>query len=151
MHNRKKNYKAVMQRKEFIKSTCNFCLLGAAGLALPHLLGCSPAIPVYKTEISNNQIELPLHLFDKNNLQLVRPQGWYYDIAVQKSENNVYAALLLKCTHQDNQLTAAGNGYQCSLHGSQFDATGKVKKGPAEKPLKKYNTTVSENRLIINI
>ncbi len=140
-----------MQRKEFIKSTCNFCLLGAAGFALPYLTGCSPAIPVYKTAINNNQAELPLTLFDKSNLQLVRPKGWYYDIAVQKKENNVYAAILLKCTHQDNQLTASGNGYQCSLHGSQFDATGKVKKGPAEKSLKTYNTTVIDNKLIINI
>ena len=99
-----------MQRKEFIKSTCNFCLRGAAGIALPHLLGCSPAIPVYKTEINNNQVELPISLFDKNKLQLVRPKGWFYDIAVQKNEGNVYSALLLKCTHQDNQLTVGGNG-----------------------------------------
>ena len=35
--------KIKMQRKEFIKSTCNFCLLGAAGFMLPQLIGCSDA------------------------------------------------------------------------------------------------------------
>ncbi|MFT3936926.1 MAG: Rieske (2Fe-2S) protein [Chitinophagaceae bacterium] len=140
-----------MERKEFIKTTCNICLLGAAGILLPQLIGCSPGASVYKTAIANNKLEVPANLFDKAALQLVRPQGWYYDIAVQKNENNTYSALLLKCTHQDNQLTMSGNGYQCSLHGSQFDKAGKVKKGPAEIPLKSYETTIIDNRIIINL
>lgn len=143
--------KIKMQRKEFIKSTCNFCLLGAAGFMLPQLIGCSPAMAVYKTTVKNNQVEMPLTLFEKSNLQFVRPAGWYYDIAVQKKEDNTYAAILMKCTHQENQLTKTGNGFQCSLHGSQFDATGKVRKGPAEKPLKTYTTSIEQNNLIISI
>ena len=141
----------VMERRDFIKSTCNFCLLGAAGVVLPQLMGCSPAMSVYKTDISNNQVSLPTALFDKQVIQLLRPRGWYYDIAVQKTENDGYSAILLKCTHQDNQLTAAGNGYLCSLHGSQFDKAGKVKKGPAEKPLKTFSTSVNDKNIIINL
>jgi Rieske Fe-S protein len=136
-----------MKRKTFIKSACNFCLLGAAGMALPRLLGCSAVTAAYKTDIANNQIELPVSLFDKSTLQLVRPKGWYYDIAVLKNQANEYTALLLKCTHQDNQLTASGNSYQCS----QFDKTGKVKKGPAERALKMYGTVLKDNSIIITI
>jgi nitrite reductase/ring-hydroxylating ferredoxin subunit len=144
--------KIKMQRKDFIKSTCNFCLLGAAGLLLPDLIGCSPAIPVFKTTvINNNQIQIPLTIFDRSPIQFIRPKGWYYDIAIQKKEDSTYSAILLKCTHQDNQLIAVGNGFSCSQHGSQFDKTGKVKKGPAEKPLREYTTVINQGLLIITV
>ncbi len=143
--------KIKMQRREFIKSTCNFCMLGAAGFMLPQLIGCSPAIAVYKTIVNNNQLAIPLTLFEISSIQFVRPAGWYYDIAVQKKEDNTYAAILMKCTHQENQLTKSGNGFHCSLHGSQFDATGKVRKGPAETPLRTYLTSIDQNNLIIRI
>ncbi|HVX49392.1 MAG TPA: Rieske 2Fe-2S domain-containing protein, partial [Chitinophagaceae bacterium] len=112
-----------MQRREFLKASCNICVLGAAGFARPRLTGCSPAasLAVYKTTIVNKQLQVPLNLFDKSPLQIIRPAGWYYDVAVEKKEDNTYRALLMQCTHQENQLTVTGNGFNCSLHGSQFD------------------------------
>ncbi|HRI21636.1 MAG TPA: Rieske (2Fe-2S) protein, partial [Panacibacter sp.] len=98
------------------------------------------------------KITMPLTLFDQSAIQFVRPKGWYYDIAVQKKADNTYSALLLQCTHQENQLTPLGNnGYTCSLHGSQFDMNGNVRKGPAEKHLEQYSTTIQNNNLIIDI
>jgi Rieske Fe-S protein len=140
-----------MDRRSFLKTSCHCCLLGAAGFVLPQLTGCSPAYQVFKTPVRNNLIELPLSLFEKGNLQMVRPEGWYYDIAVQKNDDNTYTALLLKCTHQDNQLNIEGNGFGCSLHGSRFDKAGNVRKGPAEVPLKKFAVTASPDHLVINI
>jgi Rieske Fe-S protein len=140
-----------MDRKDFLKKGCHTCFLGAAALLLPHLTGCGPASKVFQTDLVNNQLEMPLQLFDKNNLQFVRPRGWQYDIAVHKNENGTYLALLMQCTHMDNQLTAAQNGYTCSLHGSRFNSEGMVIKGPAEKGLKRYSTLVNNNNLIIHI
>ena len=141
-----------MERRDFITSACRLCLLGTAGYLLPQVIACSPSrYAVYKTSITNNQVEIPLALFDKNPLQLVRPKGLYYDIAVEKKENNTWSALLLKCTHQENQLTPKSAGFECSLHGSQFDEEGKVTKGPAEMPLKKYQTSVNQNNLVIHL
>ena len=37
------------------------------------------------------------------------------------------------------------------MHGSEFDANGNVKKGPAEKPLERYYTTIENNNLIIQV
>src|SRR5258706_71066 len=122
-----------MKRRDFLKASCQLCLLGSAGLLLTQMSSCSPAAgnAIYKTDVVNNQLEVPLSLFDKAPLQFVRPKGWGYDIAVQKEQDN-YNALLMQCTHQNNQLTVSGNGFYCSLHGSQFDKEGNVKKGPAE-------------------
>jgi Rieske Fe-S protein len=140
-----------MDRRHFIKSTCHACLLGAAGFALPQMAGCSQAYHVFKTQVTDNRVTVPLSLFEKESLQLVRPSGWYYDIAVQKEGDNTYSALLMKCTHQDNQLSAGGNGFECPLHGSRFDKAGNVRKGPAELPLKKYTVTTDKDNLVINI
>jgi Rieske Fe-S protein len=140
-----------MQRRLFIKSSCNMCLLAGAGYFLSDLVACSPAYNVIKTEVVNNEIQIPLAGFVQSNLQFVRPKGWYYDIAVQKKENDIYEALLLQCTHQNNQLTPNGHGYTCNLHGSQFDNNGTVTKGPAEHSLKKYSVTTENNNLIIHL
>lgn len=142
-----------MERRHFIKSSCNVCMLAAAGYFLPKLEGCSPAAyAVFKTDVVDKKITMPLNMFAASPIQLVRPKDWYYDIAVQKNADNTYSALLLQCTHQENQLTPVGNnGYTCSLHGSQFDIKGNVRKGPAEKHLEQYRTTVENNNLIIEI
>ena len=140
-----------MQRREFLKASCNVCLLGAAGIIFPQLTGCAATQGAYTTEVANKMVTIPVSLFDKYAIQLVRPKGWYYDIAVQKNENNTYSALLLQCTHQENQLTKSGNGYSCSLHGSQFDDAGNVTKGPAVQALQRYTTTINNNELIIHL
>lgn len=141
-----------MERRNFIKSACNVCLLGTAGFLAGQLSGCSPSsFPVFKTNVSDKKITVPLTLFDKSTLQIIRPKNMFYDIAVQKKEDNSYTAVLLLCTHQQTQLTVTGNGYSCPLHGSNFDKNGNVLKGPAEKSLQHFNTSVSNNNLIIQI
>jgi len=141
-----------MERRAFLKSSCNVCLLLTAGLILPMLPGCGPAAyQVIHTEIHDDQIQVPLTGFAQSPLQLVRPNGWLYAIAVRKKEDNTYSALLLKCTHQDNQLTTTGNGFTCSLHGSAFNTEGAVTKGPAERALKPYLTTIDQTNLTIHL
>ena len=140
-----------MERRKFISSSCKICLLGTAGFSLTQLIGCATAFPIYKTSITNGSLNVPLNLFDKSVLQIVRPAGWYYDVAVQKNTDNSYSALLLQCTHQENQLTPTGSGYHCSLHGSDFDKQGNVRKGPAEQPLHHFKTSVENNFISIHV
>ena len=135
-----------------MKDGCNLCLLGAAGLLAAELSSCSSAkYSVYKTTVTNKNIEVPASLFAASSLQIIRPSGWYRDIALQKKEDGSYTALLLECTHQENALTVTGNGFHCSLHGSDFDRNGKVRKGPAEVSLTNYQTTIQANSIIIHV
>src|SRR5690348_16316201 len=120
-----------MKRRKFITTSCNICLLTATGYLASGLSACSPAFPVLKTEVIDDEIRVPLSTLSSPKLQLIRPKGWVYDIALRKNQDAGYEALLLKCTHQDNQLVSSGNGYTCNLHGSQFDINGRVLKGPA--------------------
>lgn len=139
------------ERRKFIKSSCNFCLMAAGGFLISELSACSPAAKVLKVPVSGNTIQIPLNAFSSEPLVIVRPSGWYYDIAVRKKEENTYEAIFLQCTHQQNQLVVDPHGYKCNLHGSQFDEDGKVLKGPAGMPLKRFNTTLNPDQLIIHL
>jgi Rieske Fe-S protein len=126
-------------------------MLMATGLLLPALSGCGPAAyQVFNTTPVDNTLTVPADSFAKGPLVRVRPKGSYYAIALRKKEDNTYTALLLKCTHQDNQLTAASDGFSCSLHGSAFNRDGRVTKGPAERPLTSYPVTIDNNNIIIH-
>lgn len=111
----------------------------AAFLLLPTLDGCSPASAVFKTKISKDLlITVPANQVKETSLNIIRPEGWQYDIALHKNEDGSYSALLLRCTHMDNQLSQASGGYICHLHGSRFNINGKVTKGPAERSLESF-------------
>jgi Rieske Fe-S protein len=125
-------------------------LLGA-GVSVTSLVSCSPTA-VFKTGVSgNNQVQVPTSLFASTTLQIVRPQGYEYDVALQKMPDGNYQALLLRCTHADNPLNYTGTGYYCNLHGSTFDAKGDVTQGPAERPLRHLHTTINQERIIIQL
>jgi Rieske Fe-S protein len=73
--------------------------------------------------------------------KLVRP-----DIpAVIYQHEDGFMAYGLICTHLGCTLETSENGFCCPCHGSEFGATGKVLKGPADKDLTSLEIEVSEN------
>ncbi len=127
-------------------------MLAAAGYLLSDLASCSPAaMKTLQTDVNNNIVSVPISSINSSGLQIIHPKGSYYNIAVQKKSDNTYEALLLQCTHQENQLTVTANGFTCSLHGSQFDKDGNVTHGPAAEPLQRYKTNIDKGNLLIYI
>ena len=143
-----------MDRRNFIRGACRVCLLGTAAAAIgADLASCSPATGknVFKPVIIDNKIEVPISIFDSNPFQVISPDKFLYEIAIENKGNDSYRALLLRCTHQDNQLTNTGNGFTCSLHGSRFDKEGNVLKGPAETVLQQLKTQIIKTSLLIHL
>jgi Rieske Fe-S protein len=140
-----------MDRRKFIESTCKSCLLASAGFIVSDLAACSPATRLFRLPISENTVRIPVKAFSNEPLQLVRPEGWVYDIAVRKTSTDHFYALLLQCTHQKNQLMPDGSGFTCTLHGSRYNQEGEVKKGPAENSLKKFTVTVEKDQVVIRL
>ena len=112
------------------------CLAVGAGMAIGSLSSCA-TLPVYKTTMANNRVSVPVSIFAQSDFQIIQPKDFYYNIGLRKESNGTYTALLLRCTHADNQLTPTGNGFKCNLHGSAFNKEGQVTQGPAEQSLKK--------------
>lgn len=139
-----------MERRTFLKTTCTLCGIAGLGMFMSSLSSCSP-LPIYKTAIADNKISIPLSLFATNELQIIRVKNVEYDIAVRKINDQKYIALLMQCTHADNQLVSTGKGFLCNSHGSNFDQEGTVTKGPAERSLRKFTTEINGDQLFIHI
>jgi len=140
-----------IERRKFLSSACKACLLAGAGFLISDLTACSPSAKVMKLPVSENAVRFPITAFATESMQVVRPEGWFYDIAVRKTSMDQYEALLLECTHQQNQLLVNQNGFKCMLHGSQFNLNGLVMKGPAERPLKKFATSIDQGQVVIQL
>ncbi len=139
-----------MDRRKFIQQSCSLCVAVGAGMVIGGLEGCA-TLPVYKTAVANNTVTVPTAIFATAAFQLIQPKNQYYNIGLKKESDGTYTALLLKCTHADNQLIPTGNSFKCDLHGSTFSNEGKVITGPAERPLKKYATEIKSDQIIIHL
>lgn len=140
-----------MDRRKFVSKSCSICVAAGAGMLVGSLASCVAVLPVYKATTAGNKISVPVSLFTNADFQLIQPKNLYYNIGLKKEKDGTYTALLLRCTHADNQLIPAGNGFKCTLHGSAFDNEGQVTNGPAERPLKKYPTEVQSDQIIIHL
>ena len=71
---------------------------------------------------------------------------------VRDAEGSV-RALSSVCTHMKCQVgyNPAKKRVECDCHGSIFDLTGKVQKGPAPKPLKSYPAKLSGGSVIVTL
>lgn len=136
-----------MHRRDFIKAGCGLC---ATGLLLNSLSGCAPAQQVFKSDINDKKIIVPNSFFAQSTLVLVRIKKLQYDIALRQLPDKTYTAILLRCSHFSNPLEVSTKGFTCSLHGSTFTPEGKIKKGPAEIPLKSFSVTTVDNNIIIH-
>ncbi len=54
-----------------------------------------------------------------------------------------FTALGLVCTHLGCTVERSENGYQCPCHGSRFDTSGAVQRGPARLPLRRLRVEIS--------
>lgn len=140
----------MQSRRNFIKQSCTLCAsIAGMGILTSQLSSCT-ALPMCKGDICKGVISVPIISFtDKNKIVIVRNKQLDYDILLVKLTDDKYEALLMKCTHQDNPLTANQNGLFCSAHGSTFDLNGMVTKEPALNPLKKFKTKVNNSSIEI--
>lgn len=142
-----------MDRKEFIKRSCTgVCVaLGSGFLMSAFLQACKTPLGIVKTRSEKDKVTIPLAEFAQGDYKLVRVANYNYDLAVQKKADGTYLALVLKCTHAAQPLTRTGNGFYCTLHGSQFAKTGAVVKGPADKPMIELPVSVSNDAITIKL
>jgi Rieske Fe-S protein len=137
-----------LKRRLFLKDACSLCIAVGAGTLSAGLISCS-SYSVYRTRVQDAEITVPLSIFSAGPLQILRADDIEYDIAVRQNADGSFQALLLRCTHADNEVTPAGKGFVCSAHGSRFDPHGEVTRGPAPEHLQALDTSVNEDRLTV--
>ena len=144
-----------MQRREFTKA-CLACLTG--GSVLPLLYGCqstfyttgqmeSNGISILKTDFTYLKKDEQM----QRQYVIVRNDAIEFPIYVYRFSDNEFLALLMKCTHQGNELQASGDHLHCSAHGSEFNNRGIVAQGPAEENLRTFPARSDGNRIFIDL
>lgn len=70
-------------------------------------------------------------------------------IIVVRTLTGVFLAVSAACTHQGTilQFQAGSHRFFCAAHGSTFDETGMVTKGPASQALQQYQTVLTGSSL----
>lgn len=81
--------------------------------------------------VTNDKLEFPIYLY--------------------RFSDNEYTALLMKCSHQGNELQASGDHLHCSAHGSEFNNRGVVAQGPAEENLRAFKVTADNEKIFIHL
>ena len=101
-----------------------------------------------------NGQNLEINLDDPANIALKTEGGFMIvsGIIVANMGGDEFVALSGVCSHQSCALVfdESDKNFPCPCHGSIFSSTGSVLKGPASRPIKKYEIIKTENLLTIN-
>lgn len=142
-----------MERKTFVKA-CGMACMG--GMLLGTLLeGCSSTKMVPGT-ISGSDLVLPTAAFRTKNGKyksyvVVQNDRLRFPICLYRFSDELYSAVLMRCTHQGAELQVFGDRLQCPAHGSEFDDHGVVKTGPAGSNLRTFPVTIQNNQINISL
>lgn len=127
-------------RRAFVKGSClAACHLLSASALVPILSGCVGTKYVPATRVGD-QLEVPVTSLQDatGNLKrylVLENDSLSHPVVLYINKPGAYSAFHLKCTHQGQELQAAGEYLVCNAHGSEFDSSGKVKRGPATESL----------------
>ncbi len=129
-----------MRRRKFIKTICVASAIGTSVLS-----GCKSTQVLVQGMRKDNDIYVPLAEFDlKKTINVAYENS---AIGVTQLEDDNYVAVLLKCTHMgcavaSEKINDTQAGFVCPCHGAKFAADGEVLKGPAEKNLTQFSTSI---------
>lgn len=145
-----------MDRSKFIKTLG--CALVGVPLGISLLQSCE-SIYYAQSKSIDGKIVLKKSEFIQStskgvsyrNFVLLNKAVDGYPISVYRTDEETYTASLLKCTHQGCELDVGGGIYTCPCHGSEFETSGEVLQGPAEKKLKTYSIITDHENIYIQL
>ena len=137
-----------MNRREFAKQSCILCFGAMIGGIALESCAVMPSIVIKEKQ---TVIEVPKSTFADSKILRVKTMFLDYDVLLVKESEEVYQAIYLRCSHQDQPLSVMSDGLTCNSHGSRFDFKGQVIKEPAIEPLTRFKTENSANLIKIHI
>lgn len=145
-----------MERRSFIKQ-CG--ILGGACIGIALIAESCSTTHYIQAKTDNNR--LPINKSDFARIKngkttyrkyiIVKFEGSDFPIVVYRFSETDFSALLLRCTHQGNELNVNGDLLTCTAHGSEFDHKGDVVQGPAEQKLKSFPVTIEEEKIYLHL
>lgn len=128
-----------LDRRRFV----NIAVGMMATAALP---GCASVV-MTRVAPQGGRVSLPLRNFPQlsrpGGYLRILPEGFPSPIYLLSLDDGGYSALSPICTHLGCTVEIAGAQLVCPCHGSTYDRTGRVLRGPASLPLKDFPTTAT--------
>ena len=145
-----------MDRKKFIKNSCTACL---SATALSAVISSCTSTRYISGNLGKDGLTVdPNEFVTKQNGRtvyrsfiVIRNESLQFPICVYRFSDKEYSALWMRCTHQGTELQVSGDYLHCTAHGSEFNNKGTVKTGPADRNLRNFPVTVSNNQLFIDL
>jgi len=137
-----------MDRRRFVGVSAG----ALAALALP---GCAAVVATPVTPVAG-AVRLPL----RNYPQLEQPGGYLKILPAGSStplyvlalDGGAFAVVSPICTHLQCTVNVEGALLVCPCHGSTYDRSGRVLRGPAERALRRFPAAVTpEGELVIRL
>lgn len=125
-------------RRDFLKLSTNSLLVLAGALGIGGLIR-------YLSYQFDKSPQTEYDLGSVNNFPLNSRTMLTYIPAVIIHDENGFQAISLECTHLGCTVEARNYGFECPCHGSRFDPSGKMLRGPAVSPLKKLRIEQTED------
>jgi cytochrome b6-f complex iron-sulfur subunit len=135
------------------------------GMLIPAVAGCNnpnapsdfPSVPTTSVPSQGATAALVIDssspLANTGGAMLVAVPGTA-NFLVARTGPDTFVAVTAECTHVACQVTTFDSGsgtYECPCHGSQFSTTGTVRRGPASRDLKRFNTRFENGVLTITL
>jgi len=136
----------MMNRRRFV-GTLPLLSAGSSVAALS-LTGCA-SVRYLQAREDDGRLRVRRSDFAGLSDVLVGSTQTAFPIYVREIEADAYSAVLAHCTHRGCQPDPAGDRLVCPCHGSEFAFTGDVLKGPAERPLDRFEVTTDGTDIII--
>jgi len=138
----------MLDRREFVGRTV--CALIAAPSAL--LAGCASLVTRTVTPVDGtlrlSLVHYPELAAPGGSLRVL-PEGGDEPIYVLSLGADRFVAVSPICTHLGCTVEIQGARLICPCHGSTYDRDGRVLQGPAERPLARYATQLSNDGVVI--
>ena len=145
----------MMTRKEFLQGTVA-ALVGAAVLPVSALLeGCAINSQTLRVSAKENRVRLALaelpKLSEPGGYVKVYPFGFAHPIVLFQNASGELFAISTTCTHAGCEVRKTKSKFECPCHGSQYDLSGKVIRGPAPAALTRFPVKKEGDFLEINL
>lgn len=142
-----------MDRRRFIHHSCLVCLSTAA---MPALLASCGSTRYATATIEGDDLVVPFSSFlDEQGRPraylIVTQEQLKQPIAVFRTPEGSYHAVLMRCTHRGADLQVVGERLECPAHGSVFGSAGAVIEGPASTPLRSFPTVERDGLVRISL
>jgi cytochrome b6-f complex iron-sulfur subunit len=157
---------AIRTRREFCTAACQILTVATAGGLTAALLtdcgGSSPtspgggsnaALPVVAGSLANGVVTVSIDasspLASSGGMALVQASGTV--LLVARTGTDAFTAFSATCTHQACTITDFSNQlFVCPCHGSEFDTSGHVVRGPAVVALHAHSAQFANGTLTIS-